>query len=168
MLPICPALLSLLLTTPPPSPTCNIVGRPRAPAVASMARVYADVNQNMPRSYWDYDSVNIGASLLVAPRSLPCPPTIRARYLFPRYMLTCRRLGRSRELRGCKEDWFVSLSLLRSVTRYHRFLQTPAIPFADRSPAQVAANIPRCSKALTWSTTKNALSRFLSPSRRRR
>ncbi|WZH40398.1 cmgc ck2 kinase [Fusarium acuminatum] len=24
-----------------------------------MARVYADVNQNMPRSYWDYDSVNI-------------------------------------------------------------------------------------------------------------
>ncbi len=26
---------------------------------AAMARVYADVNQNMPRSYWDYDSVNI-------------------------------------------------------------------------------------------------------------
>ena len=24
-----------------------------------MARVYADVNQTMPRSYWDYDSVNI-------------------------------------------------------------------------------------------------------------
>lgn len=24
-----------------------------------MARVYADVNQSMPRSYWDYDSVNI-------------------------------------------------------------------------------------------------------------
>lgn len=24
-----------------------------------MARVYADVNQKMPRSYWDYDSVNI-------------------------------------------------------------------------------------------------------------
>jgi len=24
-----------------------------------MARVYADVNQNMPRAYWDYDSVNI-------------------------------------------------------------------------------------------------------------
>jgi casein kinase II subunit alpha len=22
-----------------------------------MARVYADVNQQMPRSYWDYDSV---------------------------------------------------------------------------------------------------------------
>lgn len=27
-----------------------------------MARVYADVNQNMPRSYWDYDSVNISTS----------------------------------------------------------------------------------------------------------
>jgi hypothetical protein len=25
----------------------------------SMARTYADVNANMPRSYWDYDSVNI-------------------------------------------------------------------------------------------------------------
>jgi len=25
----------------------------------SMARVFADVNANMPRSYWDYDSVNI-------------------------------------------------------------------------------------------------------------
>ena len=24
-----------------------------------MARVYADVNNQMPRSYWDYDSVNI-------------------------------------------------------------------------------------------------------------
>jgi casein kinase II subunit alpha len=24
-----------------------------------MARVYADVNQQMPRAYWDYDSVNI-------------------------------------------------------------------------------------------------------------
>lgn len=24
-----------------------------------MSRVYADVNQTMPRSYWDYDSVNI-------------------------------------------------------------------------------------------------------------
>lgn len=24
-----------------------------------MARVYADVNAHMPRSYWDYDSVNI-------------------------------------------------------------------------------------------------------------
>jgi len=30
-----------------------------------MARVYADVNQNMPRSYWDYDSVNISEFLLV-------------------------------------------------------------------------------------------------------
>jgi len=24
-----------------------------------MARIYADVNQQMPRSYWDYDSVDI-------------------------------------------------------------------------------------------------------------
>lgn len=29
-----------------------------------MARVYADVNQQMPRSYWDYDSVNISWGVL--------------------------------------------------------------------------------------------------------
>ena len=67
MLPVCPALSllatqALLFSTPP---TCNLDYSPagrahsRAP-VAKMARVYADVNQNMPRSYWDYDSVNIG------------------------------------------------------------------------------------------------------------
>ena len=27
--------------------------------VASVSRVYADVNTNMPRAYWDYDGVNI-------------------------------------------------------------------------------------------------------------
>lgn len=67
MLPMCPSLalltsLTLLPTTPP---TCNLdsfqAGRAHPSAiVANMARVYADVNQNMPRSYWDYDSVNIG------------------------------------------------------------------------------------------------------------
>lgn len=36
-----------------------------------MARVYADVNQNMPRSYWDYDSVNISASLPEATHESP-------------------------------------------------------------------------------------------------
>lgn len=30
-----------------------------------MARVYADVNQNMPRSYWDYDGVNISMLILL-------------------------------------------------------------------------------------------------------
>ncbi|KAK3362682.1 casein kinase II [Lasiosphaeria hispida] len=29
-----------------------------------MARVYAEVNQNMPRAYWDYDSVNISWGVL--------------------------------------------------------------------------------------------------------
>jgi len=33
-------------------------------ASPSIARVYADVNQNMPRSYWDYDSVNISWGVL--------------------------------------------------------------------------------------------------------
>jgi casein kinase II subunit alpha len=31
---------------------------------ATMARVYADVNQQMPRAYWDYDSVNISWGVL--------------------------------------------------------------------------------------------------------
>lgn len=35
-----------------------------AMASPSIARVYADVNQNMPRSYWDYDSVNISWGVL--------------------------------------------------------------------------------------------------------
>ncbi len=38
--------------------------RAHHPAVGSMARVYADVNQQMPRSYWDYDSVNISWGVL--------------------------------------------------------------------------------------------------------
>jgi hypothetical protein len=29
-----------------------------------MARVYASVNQEMPRAYWDYDSVNISWGVL--------------------------------------------------------------------------------------------------------
>jgi hypothetical protein len=34
------------------------------PDSLSMARVYADINANMPRSYWDYDSVNISWGVL--------------------------------------------------------------------------------------------------------
>lgn len=71
MLSVCPslALLTSLALSPSTPPTC-IVGLDFDPSpagrahhraqVATMARVYADVNQNMPRSYWDYDSVNIG------------------------------------------------------------------------------------------------------------
>lgn len=33
-------------------------------ASPSVARVYAKVNQTMPRSYWDYDSVNISWGVL--------------------------------------------------------------------------------------------------------
>lgn len=75
---VCPSLalltsLALLSPTPPPPPpTCPLDPSPAPRAhyradVATMSRVYADVNQNMPRSYWDYDSVNIGQS-----RSSPC------------------------------------------------------------------------------------------------
>ncbi len=33
-------------------------------AVGIMARVYADVNQHMPKSYWEYDTVNISWGVL--------------------------------------------------------------------------------------------------------
>ena len=48
------AFLSLL--QPASQPRQSLLARQ---TTATMARVYADVNQNMPRSYWDYDSVNI-------------------------------------------------------------------------------------------------------------
>lgn len=32
--------------------------------ITNMARVYADINAQMPRAYWDYDSVNISWGLL--------------------------------------------------------------------------------------------------------
>jgi hypothetical protein len=45
----------------PPSGPLPPVAQPRSHPNSPhiMARVYADVNANMPRSYWDYDSVNI-------------------------------------------------------------------------------------------------------------
>jgi len=46
-----------LLVHPDPE-ECSLL-QPR-----TMARVYADVNANMPRSYWDYDSVNIAWGVL--------------------------------------------------------------------------------------------------------
>lgn len=49
-------LLGLFITT------CQGLRRPGSPP--AMARVYADVNQHMPRAYWDYDSVNISWGVL--------------------------------------------------------------------------------------------------------
>lgn len=78
-----PRLNSSATLIPPSRPD----QRPRiaAPRVASMARVYADVNQNMPRAYWDYDSVNI---------SEPFPSSLSPRHHSPapsqRQMLTWR------------------------------------------------------------------------------
>jgi casein kinase II subunit alpha len=52
-------------TSPPPaispSPTMALNSTTGA---TSVARVYPDVNANMPRSYWDYDSVNISWGVL--------------------------------------------------------------------------------------------------------
>lgn len=62
----------------------------------SMARVYADVNQSMPRSYWDYDSVNISGSTACSSSAAFCAMADPE-----------SRLGRSRELRGGEEDRYV-------------------------------------------------------------
>ena len=53
----------------------------KQPSLPSMARVYADVNQHMPRAYWDYDSVNISWGVLenyevVRKIGAPAPPFI--------------------------------------------------------------------------------------------
>lgn len=49
-----------------PLPKEKHIARPKVPRTrpASMARVYADVNAQMPRAYWDYDSVNISWGIL--------------------------------------------------------------------------------------------------------
>jgi hypothetical protein len=47
-----------------PAATDFYCGRIRKPSAITMARVYADVNEHMPRSYWDYDSVNISWGVL--------------------------------------------------------------------------------------------------------
>jgi casein kinase II subunit alpha len=73
--------LRINITTTPPhalsTPNNNDTAPPRvdqhipanmalntAGSGASVAKVYADVNANMPRAYWDYDSVNISWGVL--------------------------------------------------------------------------------------------------------
>ncbi|KAF2850798.1 Pkinase-domain-containing protein [Plenodomus tracheiphilus IPT5] len=56
--------------TPPGSPSraqntlASSMALNNTTGATSLARVYADVNANMPRSYWDYDSVNISWGVL--------------------------------------------------------------------------------------------------------
>jgi hypothetical protein len=77
------------LLSPPLLHTLNFNGYGVNPRPLSMARVYADVNANMPRSYWDYDSVNISWGVLenyevvrkIGEYSMPPPPyNIRAQH----------------------------------------------------------------------------------------
>ena len=50
---------TILIEAPSSTPLPDAAPRPARRHKHSMARTYADVNANMPRSYWDYDSVNI-------------------------------------------------------------------------------------------------------------
>jgi casein kinase II subunit alpha len=51
-------------TPPVADRTVGIMALNSSGGAASVARVYADVNANMPRAYWDYDSVNISWGVL--------------------------------------------------------------------------------------------------------
>lgn len=64
--PVHPALPPPLLSICAPISNSQISEWPCCPSqnTSSMARVYADVNQHMPKSYWDYDSVNISWGVL--------------------------------------------------------------------------------------------------------
>ena len=101
-----------------------------------MARVYADVNQNMPRSYWDYDSVNISKliyhetnlgrrvyrqRLLILPGqdSFPRALLLGRFFFLHKHQLTRYRLGSFGELRGRSQDRYVFLQRL-GVTYFNR------------------------------------------------
>ena len=58
-------LCRLLVYPFPDSPLRASSVRDAPSLLPIMARVYADVNQNMPRSYWDYDGVNISMLILL-------------------------------------------------------------------------------------------------------
>ena len=116
---------------------------------AIMARVYADVNQNMPRAYWDYDSVNISE---LSGSVLPNPSYASATACFGRtnrLTISMFRLGCPRKLRGRAQDRFV-LSIAPPRSRRH---------VTDRPTIQAGANIPRSSRVSTWLTTRSASSR---------
>lgn len=49
---------------PPPDRFTAVMALNNTSGATSVARVYPDVNANMPRSYWDYDSVNISWGVL--------------------------------------------------------------------------------------------------------
>lgn len=64
------AQVLLAARTPAILPLASLLPQHHSPTtllavLPMMARVYADVNQSMPRSYWDYDSVNISQSALL-------------------------------------------------------------------------------------------------------
>ena len=51
-------------TPPSPAASDSCAAQSERAHTVTMARVYADVNQQMPRAYWDYDSVNISWGVL--------------------------------------------------------------------------------------------------------
>jgi hypothetical protein len=70
-----------------------------------MARVYADVNDNMPRSYWDYDGVNISTfSGLTGPARQQRRDRATPTQYFSSMLMAENRLGSLGELRGCSQD----------------------------------------------------------------
>lgn len=124
-----------------------------------MARVYADVNQNMPRAYWDYDSVNISRAPLLS-HTTECASGWRCLETVlttqgDRITLTSslHRLGRSRELRSGAQDRYV-LSRDSCQTK-----ESSGVADTDAN-VQVEENIAKSSRASMSSITRNASSKF--------
>lgn len=47
--------------------------RSKEEASSSLARVYADVNEQRPAEYWDYDNLQVQVGLVASPKSMPPP-----------------------------------------------------------------------------------------------
>lgn len=62
-----------------------------------MARVYADVNQHMPKSYWEYDSVNITWGVLENYEVVRKIGMMSKRWMLRRFS-TALMMRRSREI----------------------------------------------------------------------
>jgi hypothetical protein len=135
-----------------------------------MARVYADVNTTMPRSYWDYDGVNI-SRWAAAGREREREREMRGRGLTSgaaagwgaqdNYEVV-RKIGM---YEGDQAVWFcgrrrpnVAVQTPSSVLCQCPFARH-ARPHTDTPPTQAAESIQKSLRASTWLTTRSASSR---------
>lgn len=118
-----------------------------------MARVYADVNQNMPRAYWDYDSVNISTSSTqrASPATRPLFPDNRDVARIPPHLAAATDMS-------CELGWGVleNYEVVRKIGQY-----PPARDTLDEN------RTPRCLTPVGGAThTDTAVSSLIHRSRK--